>query len=199
MLKVVLVTDQILGIPRFERQAQSNVPFAPLRRGLAQLRPAMYMPGLTSGQAPLGGSGFTPESLRTANQGLSPQLIVLIKWMWAVFLLLSYRLLLERPLGSFKPNTINHAQEVCLAQGCLLPEAYLKTLFFKPVLMERQHLRFLHRPQQKQHRHLSQVVQTQTSLVLLVVMVVGIEGDPRQVAQSIPQLVMVLVQNAWLH
>jgi hypothetical protein len=31
----------------------------------------MYMPGLTSGQAPLGGSGFTPESLRTANQGLS--------------------------------------------------------------------------------------------------------------------------------
>jgi hypothetical protein len=53
--------DQIFGIPRFERQAQSNVPFAPLRRGLAQLRPAMYMPGLTSGQAPLGGSGFTPE------------------------------------------------------------------------------------------------------------------------------------------
>jgi hypothetical protein len=92
--------------------------------------------------------------------------------MWAVFLLLSYRLLLERPLGSFKPNTINHAQEVCLAQGCLLPEAYLKTLPFKPVLMERQHLRFLHRPQQKQHHHLSQVVQTQTSLVLLVVMVV---------------------------
>jgi hypothetical protein len=63
---------QIYGIPRFERQAQSNVPFAPLRRGLAQLRPAMYMPGLTSGQAPLGGSGFTPEALRTANQGLSP-------------------------------------------------------------------------------------------------------------------------------
>jgi hypothetical protein len=55
---------QIYGIPRFERQTQSNVPFAPLRRGLAQLRPAMYMPGLTSGQAPLGGSGFTPESLR---------------------------------------------------------------------------------------------------------------------------------------
>jgi hypothetical protein len=63
---------QIYGIPRFARQTQSNVPFAPLRRGLAQLRPAMYMPGLTSGQAPLGGSGFTPEALRTANQGLSP-------------------------------------------------------------------------------------------------------------------------------
>jgi hypothetical protein len=63
---------QILGIPSLARQTQSNVPFAPLRRGLAQLRPAMYMPGLTSGQAPLGGSGFTPEALRTANQGLSP-------------------------------------------------------------------------------------------------------------------------------
>jgi hypothetical protein len=62
---------QIFGIPRLARQTQSNVPFAPLRRGLAQLRPAMYMPGLTSGQAPLGGSGFTPEALRTANQGLS--------------------------------------------------------------------------------------------------------------------------------
>jgi hypothetical protein len=61
---------QIYGIPRFERQAQSNVPFAPLRRGLAQLRPAMYMPGLTSGQAPLGGSGFTPESLQQARFNL---------------------------------------------------------------------------------------------------------------------------------
>jgi hypothetical protein len=62
---------QIYGLPRFERQAQSNVPFAPLRRGLAQLRPAMYMPGLTSGQAPLGGSGFTPESLRGAIQSMT--------------------------------------------------------------------------------------------------------------------------------
>jgi hypothetical protein len=62
---------QIYGIPRFERQAQSNVPFAPLRRGVAQLRPAMYMPGLTSGQAPLGGSGFTPESLRNAIQSMT--------------------------------------------------------------------------------------------------------------------------------
>jgi hypothetical protein len=62
---------QIYGVPRFERQAQSNVPFAPLRRGLAQLRPAMYMPGLTSGQAPLGGSGFTPESLRNAIQSMT--------------------------------------------------------------------------------------------------------------------------------
>jgi hypothetical protein len=43
----------------------------PLRRGLAQLRPAMYMPGLTSGQAPLGGSGFTPESLRNAIQSMT--------------------------------------------------------------------------------------------------------------------------------
>jgi hypothetical protein len=63
--------DQIFGIPRFERQAQSNVPFAPLRRGLAQLRPAAFMPGLTSGQAPLGGSGFTPESLRNAIKSMT--------------------------------------------------------------------------------------------------------------------------------
>jgi hypothetical protein len=61
----------------------------------------------------------------------------------AVFLLLSYRLLLERPLDKFKVHTINHAQEVCLAQGCLLLEAYLKTSPFKPVLMERQHQHFL--------------------------------------------------------
>jgi hypothetical protein len=65
--------DKVIpGIPKFARQTQSDLTFAPLRRGLAQLRPAMYMPGLTSGQAPLGGSGFTPEALRTANQGLSP-------------------------------------------------------------------------------------------------------------------------------
>jgi hypothetical protein len=62
---------QIYGIPRFERQTQSDLTFAPLRRGLAQLRPAMYMPGLTSGQAPLGGSGFTPESLRGAIQSMT--------------------------------------------------------------------------------------------------------------------------------
>jgi hypothetical protein len=62
---------QIYGIPRFERQTQSNVPFAPLRRGLAQLRPAAFMPGLTSGQAPLGGSGFTPESLRNAIKSMT--------------------------------------------------------------------------------------------------------------------------------
>jgi hypothetical protein len=62
----------IAGLPTFARQTPSALTFAPLRRGLAQLRPAMYMPGLTSGQAPLGGSGFTPESLRTASEGLSP-------------------------------------------------------------------------------------------------------------------------------
>jgi hypothetical protein len=64
---------QIYGIPKFERQAQSNVPFAPLRRGLAQLRPAMYMPGLTSGQAPLGGSGFTPEQLQQASTRITQE------------------------------------------------------------------------------------------------------------------------------
>jgi hypothetical protein len=64
--------DKVMpGIPRFARQTQSDLTFAPLRRGLAQLRPAMYMPGLTSGQAPLGGSGFTPESLRNAIQSMT--------------------------------------------------------------------------------------------------------------------------------
>ena len=65
--------DQIFGIPRFERQAQSNVPFAPLRRGIAQLRPAAFMPGLTSGQAPLGGSGFTPEQLQQASTRITQE------------------------------------------------------------------------------------------------------------------------------
>jgi hypothetical protein len=55
---------QILGIPSLARQTQSNVPFAPLRRGLAQLRTETYSPGLTSGQRALVGSGFTPEQLR---------------------------------------------------------------------------------------------------------------------------------------
>jgi hypothetical protein len=64
---------QIYGIPRFERQTQSNVPFAPLRRGLAQLRPAAFMPGLTSGQAPLGGSGFTPEQLQQASTRITQE------------------------------------------------------------------------------------------------------------------------------
>jgi hypothetical protein len=64
---------QIYGLPRFERQAQSNVPFAPLRRGLAQLRPAAFMPGLTSGQAPLGGSGFTPEQLQQASTRITQE------------------------------------------------------------------------------------------------------------------------------
>jgi hypothetical protein len=57
--------DKVMpGIPKFARQEFTPLTFAPLRRGLAQLRPAAFMPGLTSGQAPLGGSGFTPEALR---------------------------------------------------------------------------------------------------------------------------------------
>jgi hypothetical protein len=62
--------DQILGIPRFTRQAQSSAAFAPLRRGLAQLRTETYAPGLTSGQRALVGSGFTPAQLRDANQDI---------------------------------------------------------------------------------------------------------------------------------
>jgi hypothetical protein len=61
---------QIYGIPRFERQTQSDLTFAPLRRGLAQLRTETYSPGLTSGQRALVGSGFTPAQLRKATQDL---------------------------------------------------------------------------------------------------------------------------------
>jgi hypothetical protein len=50
----------ISGIPTFARQTPSNLTFAPLRRGLAQLRPAMSMTGLTSGQAAFGGVAPTP-------------------------------------------------------------------------------------------------------------------------------------------
>jgi hypothetical protein len=51
---------QILGIPTFARQTPSDLTFAPLRRGLGQLRPAMSMTGLTSGQAAFGGVAPTP-------------------------------------------------------------------------------------------------------------------------------------------
>jgi hypothetical protein len=52
--------NQILGIPTFARQTPSELKFAPLRRGLGQLRPAMSMTGLTSGQAAFGGVAPTP-------------------------------------------------------------------------------------------------------------------------------------------
>jgi hypothetical protein len=64
---------QIYGLPRFERQTPTPLTFAPLRRGLAQLRPAAFMPGLTSGQAPLGGSGFTPEQLQQASTRITQE------------------------------------------------------------------------------------------------------------------------------
>jgi hypothetical protein len=41
-------------------QRATPFTFAPLRRGLGQLRPAMSMPGLTSGQAAFGGPAPTP-------------------------------------------------------------------------------------------------------------------------------------------
>jgi hypothetical protein len=63
--------DKVMpGIPRFTRQTQSDLTFAPLRRGLAQLRTETYSPGLTSGQRALVGSGFTPAQLRDATQDL---------------------------------------------------------------------------------------------------------------------------------
>jgi hypothetical protein len=57
--------DKVMpGIPKFARQEFTPLTFAPLRRGLAQLRTETYSPGLTSGQRALVGSGFTPEQLR---------------------------------------------------------------------------------------------------------------------------------------
>jgi hypothetical protein len=64
--------DKVIpGIPTFARQTPSNLTFAPLRRGLGQLRPAMSMTGLTSGQAAFGGvalaPGQSPPDLITAQ------------------------------------------------------------------------------------------------------------------------------------
>jgi hypothetical protein len=64
--------DKVIpGIPTFARQTPSDLTFAPLRRGLGQLRPAMSMTGLTSGQAAFGGvalaPGQSPPDLMTAQ------------------------------------------------------------------------------------------------------------------------------------
>jgi hypothetical protein len=64
--------DKVIpGIPTFARQTPSDLTFAPLRRGLGQLRPAMSMTGLTSGQAAFGGvalaPGQSPPDLITAQ------------------------------------------------------------------------------------------------------------------------------------
>jgi hypothetical protein len=113
------------------------------------------MPGLTSGQAPLGGSGFTPEQLQQASTRITQEGEAAGKTQEQI--LADFASLMDvggvspaelaaatdAPLENFKVITINYAQEVCLAQGCLLPEAYLKTSPFKPVLMERQHQHFL--------------------------------------------------------
>jgi hypothetical protein len=47
-------------IPTPTAQRATPFTFAPLRRGLGQLRPAMSMPGLTSGQAAFGSPASTP-------------------------------------------------------------------------------------------------------------------------------------------
>jgi hypothetical protein len=53
--------DKVIpGIPKFARQEFTPLAFAPLRRGIAQLRPAMSMTGLTSGQAAFGGPALAP-------------------------------------------------------------------------------------------------------------------------------------------
>jgi hypothetical protein len=138
---------QIYGIPRFERQAQSNVPFAPLRRGLAQLRPAMYMPGLTSGQAPLGGSGFTPESLRNAIQSMTAagQTPADVAYQMDVGGVSPAELsaAIGTPVGQIQAQYNQSRPRGLFSTGAPALEAYLKTSPFKPVLMERQHLHFL--------------------------------------------------------
>jgi hypothetical protein len=147
---------QIYGLPRFERQAQSNVPFAPLRRGLAQLRPAAFMPGLTSGQAPLGGSGFTPEQLQQASTRITQEGEAAGKTQEQI--LADFASLMD--VGGVSPAELAAATgrapgELQGYYNQLRPrglfstgapttlEAYLKTLPFKPVLMERQHQHFL--------------------------------------------------------
>jgi hypothetical protein len=134
----------------------------------------MYMPGLTSGQAPLGGSGFTPEALRTANQGLSPADRAYLMDVGGVSpaeasaaigtpvgqLQAEYNQL--RPGGLFStgaPASRGLPEDFALQTGAYGAPT---PTFFTP-------------PQQKQHRYLSQVVQTQTSLVLLVVLVVMVK------------------------
>jgi hypothetical protein len=138
---------QIYGIPRFERQTQSNVPFAPLRRGLAQLRPAMYMPGLTSGQAPLGGSGFTPESLRNAIKSMTAagQTPADVAYQMDIGGVSPAELsaAIGTPVGQIQGAYNQSRPRGLFSTGVPALEAYLKTLPFKPVLMERQHLHFL--------------------------------------------------------
>jgi hypothetical protein len=168
--------DQIFGIPRFERQAQSNVPFAPLRRGLAQLRPAMYMPGLTSGQAPLGGSGFTPESLRTAIQSMTAagQTPADVAYQMDVGGVSPAELsaAIGTPVGQIQAQYNQSRPRGLFSTGVPAPRGLPEDFALQTGAYGAPTPTFLHRPQQKQHRHLGQVVQTQTSLVLLMVLVV---------------------------
>lgn len=62
---------QIYGLPALTRQAPTPLTFAPLRRGSTQLRPAMYMPGLTSRAPALGGSGIAAADLRNTLQSMT--------------------------------------------------------------------------------------------------------------------------------
>ena len=61
------------GAPQLQPGQGSPLTFAPLQRGLAQfsqLRPAAFMPGLLEGSASFGGSGFTPEELRSSYNNM---------------------------------------------------------------------------------------------------------------------------------
>jgi hypothetical protein len=107
----------------------------------------MYMPGLTSGQAPLGGSGFTPESLRNAIQSMTAagQTPADVAYQMDIGGVSPAELsaAIGTPVGQIQGAYNQSRPRGLFSTGHLLLEAYLKTLFFRPVLMEHQHRHFL--------------------------------------------------------
>jgi hypothetical protein len=139
--------DQIFGIPRFERQAQSNVPFAPLRRGLAQLRPAMYMPGTNVRSSSFGRVWIYARVFTNAIQSMTAagQTPADVAYQMDIGGVSPAELsaAIGTPVGQIQGAYNQSRPRGLFSTGCLLLEAYLKTSPFKPVLMERQHLHFL--------------------------------------------------------
>jgi hypothetical protein len=54
----------IPGVPGFTRQQASGFSFAPIQRGLGQLRGPAYMPGLLQGTEGFGGTGLSQDLVR---------------------------------------------------------------------------------------------------------------------------------------
>jgi hypothetical protein len=168
--------DKVMpGIPKFARQEFTPLTFAPLRRGLAQLRTETYSPGLTSGQRALVGSGFTPAQLRKATQdlleksaGKTPEQIqadfAYLMDIGGVSpaersnVLGQSTKVIQDAYNQARPKVASLLRQHLLPLNLLL---YLKTSPFKPVLMERQHLHFL--LDLKQRSFPDKLMQTQTS------------------------------------